>query len=482
MGYWKLEELLPGPSGANFALSDSADGWNGWLYPANSSTGLIQGIAGPILTDPASYGMTGAVGRVPTSTGVNGTDLQIDDDQTWEVWFQHNQVPGPSGAAAAASTFLNRGGQTTGTYLSTGQRSTGLFADSLYFSLRFGSGVAFDLKSCLIPRIPGVWYHGAGVRKLNEMWLYLNGWLVDYRADLPTGPIVVGSNSAWKFGYIDNAVFGAVSRNQGMSHSAVYNTALTQAQLRTHIIAALGELPDNPCGETPAISVGCPIAAGVVGQAYSSEVMVTGGTPPYTFAVISGSLPTGLSLDPNTGAITGTPTTAATSNFVIQATDSGLLSGQTSGCVIVVESAALLPPPGGGGTTVHTFDAETRIGTEGMVSWFLVLQLSDSGIENRDKVIKAVRATGKFSSGKIKVYGYGPQQDINLSDIEQGINPRTTVTLANTTQVQQSKRHPVNVPNCMMHTIRIEGVSSGTGERDRVDEILYEVSQQGIRR
>jgi hypothetical protein len=51
---------------------------------------------------------------------------------------------------------------------------------------------------------------------------------------------------------------------------------------------------------------------------------VTGGTPPYTFSVV-GTLPTGLTLNANTGAITGTPTT--TGSFSIQVTDStGLVS------------------------------------------------------------------------------------------------------------------------------------------------------------
>ena len=60
---------------------------------------------------------------------------------------------------------------------------------------------------------------------------------------------------------------------------------------------------------------------GTVGIAYSQTVSATGGTGSYTFSVSAGSLPAGLSLNAATGAITGTPTTAATSNFTITATD-----------------------------------------------------------------------------------------------------------------------------------------------------------------
>src|ERR1700684_1416010 len=56
-------------------------------------------------------------------------------------------------------------------------------------------------------------------------------------------------------------------------------------------------------------SVTCSFPRGTVGQAYSSSLVASGGTPPYGYSIISGSLPTGLALNALTGAITGTPTT-----------------------------------------------------------------------------------------------------------------------------------------------------------------------------
>ncbi len=46
---------------------------------------------------------------------------------------------------------------------------------------------------------------------------------------------------------------------------------------------------------------------GAEGQSYSTILAATGGVPPYRWSITSGSLPTGLSLNGSTGAISGTP-------------------------------------------------------------------------------------------------------------------------------------------------------------------------------
>lgn len=63
---------------------------------------------------------------------------------------------------------------------------------------------------------------------------------------------------------------------------------------------------------------------GIVNASYSATLQSTGGAPPIAWSVTVGSLPTGLVLNAATGAITGTPTTAGTSNFTVQAADSSV--------------------------------------------------------------------------------------------------------------------------------------------------------------
>ena len=64
------------------------------------------------------------------------------------------------------------------------------------------------------------------------------------------------------------------------------------------------------------------LPGGIAGVAYSATLTASGGTTPYIWAISGGALPAGLSLNTSTGAITGTPTTAGTSTFTAQVTDS----------------------------------------------------------------------------------------------------------------------------------------------------------------
>jgi Putative Ig domain len=61
--------------------------------------------------------------------------------------------------------------------------------------------------------------------------------------------------------------------------------------------------------------------AGIVGSAYSTAFAATGGTAPYTFSLLSGVLPAGLTLSP-AGVISGSPITQGVSVFTLQAQDS----------------------------------------------------------------------------------------------------------------------------------------------------------------
>jgi hypothetical protein len=74
-------------------------------------------------------------------------------------------------------------------------------------------------------------------------------------------------------------------------------------------------------GGNPVLILTTSLPQATVGQVYSAQLLAQGGTPPIVWSVISGSLPNGLSLNGSTGIISGTPTTAGTSNFEVLALD-----------------------------------------------------------------------------------------------------------------------------------------------------------------
>ena len=92
--------------------------------------------------------------------------------------------------------------------------------------------------------------------------------------------------------------------------------------------------------------------AGTIGTAYSYTYAALNTT---SFAVFSGTLPTGLSLNTATGVLAGTPTTAATSSFVISATGAGGTTNSTAQSVVVAAA--------GYGDTFNRVDSATALGT-----------------------------------------------------------------------------------------------------------------------
>ena len=71
-----------------------------------------------------------------------------------------------------------------------------------------------------------------------------------------------------------------------------------------------------------------PLASGTAGTAYTQALTASGGIPPYTWSIVSGSLPSGLSLD-SSGVISGTANDIATANFTLQVADSNGMSSTT---------------------------------------------------------------------------------------------------------------------------------------------------------
>jgi len=94
----------------------------------------------------------------------------------------------------------------------------------------------------------------------------------------------------------------------------------------------------------PVLEITCASPPNVdVGQAYAHFFPATGGTLPYTFAITSGSLPPGLSLDASSGLVSGVATAMGVYPFTITVTDSAAppLSASVD-CSITIFGAVML--------------------------------------------------------------------------------------------------------------------------------------------
>lgn len=83
------------------------------------------------------------------------------------------------------------------------------------------------------------------------------------------------------------------------------------------------------------------LPGGTLGLAYSQTLGASGGTPPYSWAVTSGSLPAGLTLAASTGVISGSPTASGTASFTVTVTDSANTSASKP---LSIAIAAPTPP------------------------------------------------------------------------------------------------------------------------------------------
>lgn len=109
------------------------------------------------------------------------------------------------------------------------------------------------------------------------------------------------------------------------------------------------------------------VPGGDVGTAYSYTVAVSGyPSPAPEFSVSAGTLPAGLSLDASTGAISGTPSAAATTDFTVTASN---LAGSSSLQVSLVVTSGFNPTSVAGVTAWYDASQLNETSGAAMTQW-----------------------------------------------------------------------------------------------------------------
>jgi hypothetical protein len=118
-----------------------------------------------------------------------------------------------------------------------------------------------------------------------------------------------------------------------------------------------------------------PLGIATVGSAFSRQLIASGGTQPYSWSLVSGSLPDGLTMGSN-GTIGGTPTAAGTSNFTIKVTDAQGTPAQKDLQIIVIARAT--------GYDSHFVSQEVPETLQPSQSFFITLRWINSGSSSWD--------------------------------------------------------------------------------------------------
>jgi hypothetical protein len=172
----------------------------------------------------------------------------------------------------------------------------------------------------------------------------------------------------------------------------------------------------------PALAVLPPaLPNATIGVPYSQTITHDGGSPPFSFAVTSGVLPTGLTLS-TAGALSGTPTESGTFAFTVTVTAAGACSAsQAYSVAVACPALSVLPPALVDGVLGEPFSQTVSASagiapftwsvTSGSLPAGLALDAGNGEISGTP----TVAATWVFTIGVADAYGCGASESYTLS-------------------------------------------------------------------
>ena len=322
---------------------------------AASSASAAVVPTGPInLGTAATYGVLGASAVTNTGPTVVNGDLGIS--------------PGTAitGFTGAPNGLVNGSVHATDAAARQAQRDT-TTAYNVAASLSPTTTGISELSGLSLT--PGV-YTGGALALSNNGELTLAGsansvWVFQAASTLTVGSatriIITGGASAcnvfWQVG--SSATIGTGAAFQGTVLAQTSITATTSATIVGRLLARTAAVtldtntitaptgcaaPGTPSGTVaPTITSDAPGDA-TAGTPYSHTVTATG-TPTPTFLISAGELPAGLSLNEDTGTISGTPTTPGSSTFTVSAGNGTAPNATAEYTVDTARAVVVTPTP-----------------------------------------------------------------------------------------------------------------------------------------
>ena len=232
----------------------------------------------------------------------------------------------PAGLSLGSST-----GAITGT-------PTGASSSSVTFEVTDAAGLSFSRAititvSAAAPlSITTTTLPGGTIGTAYSQTLQVTGGVPTYTWSITAGSLPAGLTLS-SAGVISGTPTGTVTSTSNFTVS-VTDSQTPTAVTRTASLSIT--VTEPPLGVTTTS-----LAGGTKGTSYSQTLQAIGGTPPYTWSIISGALPAGLTLNTATGVISGTPTATGTSNFTVQVQDSATPKATATAALSITIDAQL---------------------------------------------------------------------------------------------------------------------------------------------
>lgn len=291
----------------------------GLEYPFTAGTGAVY--EPRVWNGAIHYEIVGPASRLAVKTPATATQGMALDFSVTAVDALGYQVPNYTGTVQFSSSdatatlpgsvaLVNGQGTYSATFFATGTQT--IVATDTATSSIAGTSNNTLVAAAPVPDAPSITSAVAGNAEVELSWSEPadNGSAItEYVVTgLPQGSCTSVSTSCVVTGLTNGTsyTFTVVAKNLGGS-SAPSAASIAVTPSADLLFAGAG----------PTIV----LPQGALGQNYNTPIQVSGGLPPYNFA-LSGNLPAGLSLNTNTGVISGTPTTVQTEEFSITVMDS----------------------------------------------------------------------------------------------------------------------------------------------------------------
>lgn len=132
----------------------------------------------------------------------------------------------------------------------------------------------------------------------------------------------------------------SINTSTGVISGTPSDASFTDRSITIRVVDATGAAAQQATTlrYADALSLGGSLAAGVQAEAYSDGFDRVGGHSPFTFEIIAGTLPSGLTFNTSTGVISGTPASTSTTALTIRVTDAAGATADASQDLVINSS------------------------------------------------------------------------------------------------------------------------------------------------